>query len=203
MPVTEIGLLRLKPSTTIDDPELQASLSQARKGLQEFTGKRFYYLQQVEDQSFIYLLGEWECLDQHYKNFHGTQEFQEELPKMKQYLEFQWMAHYDVPLADIWLDAPVLSVGRHMIKDGKREEFEKCFKGNRRHLDAVMTEGKTMGGWKVDDGRKGDEFVLLAPWKEVSQHNRFSKTEGFKECSQMEDFVEQADIKHIRLMKEL
>lgn len=88
-----------------------------------------------------------------------------------------------------------------MIKEGKREDFTKFFAENRKHLDAFVTEDQAAGGWRLDDGHEREEFVRLAPWKEVPQHHEFGKTEGFKEYFKIKDFVEEANIKHVRLMR--
>lgn len=116
-------------------------------------------------------------------------------------MKFQWQSDFHVPVADIQLDASVSSLGRHMIKEGKREDFTKFFAENRKHLDAFVTEDQAAGGWRLDDGHEREEFVRLAPWKEVPQHHEFGKTEGFKEYFKIKDFVEEANIKHVRLMR--
>jgi hypothetical protein len=60
MTVTALGLLKLKPSFPIDDPEVRAGIAEAKKAVQEFTSIDVcYYLQQVEDPSFICMLSEW------------------------------------------------------------------------------------------------------------------------------------------------
>ena len=50
----------------------------------------------------------------------------------------------------------------------------------------------------MDDRRKCEEFVLLAPWKEVSQHHDFGKSTGFNEYFKIKRLTEEADIKHVR-----
>lgn len=122
MTVTEIGLLKLKPMVTIDGvPELQVRMTEITKGLQEFTGHNFHFLQQVEDPSFVYLLGEWESIAQHNEVFHATKVFQNALPIMSNFIDFQWQCHFDFLLADVQLDAPVLWLEMHVVKNGKRE----------------------------------------------------------------------------------
>ena len=77
MPASEIGLLRLGRTKSVDDPELRAKLGEIQKGLEQSTGYPFYFLQQRDDPRLIYLLGEWKSLDQHYNGLHGSPEFRE------------------------------------------------------------------------------------------------------------------------------
>jgi len=203
MAVTELALLRLKPTTSIEDPELKEKLVKAKHAMQDYSGKTFYYLQQVEDPACIYILGEWESLSQHYDGYIPSKANQDILQELKDEIEVSWLSHLDVSIAEIQLGAPVLSLGRHMIKVEKRQEFEDCFGENRKHLDTFVTEGKAVGGWKLDDGRDIEEFVLFAPWKEIPQHMDFGKSEGFEEYFKIKDFIEKADIKHVRVVKHI
>ncbi|KAF2099583.1 hypothetical protein NA57DRAFT_75084 [Rhizodiscina lignyota] len=194
MPVSEIGLLKLKPTASLDDPKLRAMLTQIKNRLQDFTSFPFYYLQQVEDPSFIYLLGQWESLAQHYKDLHSSTEWREMVPTMQKYFEFQWMAHFDFVLDDLRVEAPLVQVGRFLVKEGKRGEVERRFERSQRSIGQAVTDGKVVSGWKVDEGRKKEEFVLLSPWKEVPQK------EVFGEYFKIDDLVDEVDIKHMRIV---
>jgi heme-degrading monooxygenase HmoA len=199
MPVTKFALLRIKSPTTIDALPLREGLRKAKSAMETFTGNKFYYLQQVEDPSYVYILGEWASLKQHYDEWIPSQENKDLLEALKDELDVEWLSHLDVPVAQIPLDAPILSIGRHFIKQSTRDAFENCFQTKRKFLDAFVTEGNTAGGWKVDDGRDGEEFVLFAPWKEVQQHMDFAKDDGFEEYATIREFVASAGIKHVKV----
>jgi hypothetical protein len=72
MTISEIGLLKLKSSASLDDAELRVKLTHGKTRLEGFTSHPFYYMQQVEDQSCIYRLGQWESLARHYKELHSS-----------------------------------------------------------------------------------------------------------------------------------
>jgi hypothetical protein len=83
---------------------------------------------------------------------------------------------------------------------GQHSSFAGCFDQNRKYLEEYVTEGAIAGGWKLDENREGEEFVLFAPWKEVPQHLEFANTEGFKEYAKIRDYVGDADIKHVKVL---
>lgn len=201
MPVTELALLHLKAPTTADTPAFHAGLRKAKHAMENFTGHEFFYLQQVEDPDCIYILGEWDSLQQHYNEFIPSDENKSLLESLKDVIEVEWLSHLDVPVAQIQLISPYLSIGRHMIKEGVREKFETCFQEKRTYLDRFVTEGRPAGGWKIDDDRKGEEFVLFSPWKEVQQHMDFAQDDGFKEYAAIREFVSGADIKHVKILE--
>lgn len=216
MVVSEIGLLRLKDASMLADPSLHSSLSEIRGWLEDFTGHVFHYLNGVEDSREIYLFGEWDSLEQHYRDMHGNEKWKQTVVDMsKRFFEFQWMCHYDFAMGNVRLDGEgevVMSIGRHFVEGGKRGDVQMFFEGNRRYLDEYVTEGKAVGGWRVDKGNsaKGskldeqkdrEEFVLLVPWKDVQQHHGFAETEGFKEYSKLKDLIVELDLKHAKLLK--
>jgi hypothetical protein len=56
MTITEIALLHLSQDITIDDADVRSKLVHAKSVMQNYTGRTFYYLQQVEDPTYIYIL---------------------------------------------------------------------------------------------------------------------------------------------------
>jgi quinol monooxygenase YgiN len=119
MAVTELALLKLKNGGTLTQ-DVKAQLKKAQVAMESYSGggRKFHYLQQVEDPTCIYVLGEWESLSQHYDGFIPSKANQDLLEALKDELDVGWLSHLDVPVSKIQLDAPVLSIGRHMIKDG-------------------------------------------------------------------------------------
>jgi hypothetical protein len=67
-------------------------------------------------------------------------------------------------------------------------------------LQGFVTEGTIGGGWRIDaeDGR--DEFVLFSPWKSIEQHLEFGKTKAFERYGGIRDFIDGAEIRHVRLL---
>lgn len=195
MPISEIGLLKLRPSQSIDDPELRRLLGEITAGLQDFTGYPFHFLQQVQDPGYIYLVGEWESLAQHYEGMHNSAVFKERLPVMVKFFEFQWMAHYSFEIDYSALEsAESLGIARFMLQKGKQEEFGGQLGQIKDVLGLPTTEDGMRSGWKVDEKRDNDEYVFFWPCGS-------SKHGGGEEPSQTEGLVDEVDVRHARLLK--
>ena len=83
MAVTEIALLHLLPHVSTDDSVFRSKLAQAKKVMENYTGQQFHYLQQLEDPSFLYIIGEWDSLGQHMNHFIPSAENQSLLRALK------------------------------------------------------------------------------------------------------------------------
>jgi quinol monooxygenase YgiN len=210
MAITEIALLHLLPTTTIDDG-LRSKLVNAKVVMEKFTGRRFYYLQQMEDADCIYVIGEWDSLDQHMNHFIPSEANQALLRDLGPYLTVDWLLHIDAPHAVLPIpktkvenegkEPHVVGIVRHFIRDGEKDEFKETFEENKHHLQEYVTEGKIGGGWRVDPEEGKDEFVLWHPWTEVDQHIKFAGTEGFQKYSKIREHINGAEIKHARLFE--
>ena len=208
MTVTEIALLHLSQGVTIDDANVRSKLAHARGVMQEYTGRAFYYLQQVEDPSYIYIIGEWNSLDQHMKHFIPGADNQALLEDLKDLLSVDWLLHIDAPHADLPLPVPgknqakasVYGLLRHFVKHGQRAQFQETYEHEQRHLQGFVTEGTIGGGWRIDKEGDEEEWVLLTPWTSVEQHHAFAETDGFAEYGRIREHIEGAEIKHARIL---
>ncbi|KAH7096067.1 hypothetical protein FB567DRAFT_48457 [Paraphoma chrysanthemicola] len=212
MPVTEIALLRLSSNVSINDAQLRSKLVHAKKVMQDFTGRSFYYFEQIEDSSNVYIVGEWESLDQHMNVFIPSEANQALLEALKDNLTVEWLLHVDashdsLPLPksegdkakDLRGEA-VISVVRHFVKTGETAEFQQTFEENKHYLQEFLTEGALGGGWRVDKEDGKDEWVLLCPWTSVKQHGDFATTPGFEKYGQIRGYLDGAEIKHAKLL---
>lgn len=207
MTITELALLRLLPPTLADDAPLRSKLSHAKAVMENYTGNRFYYLQQVEDPSLLYIVGEWESLDQHMNDFIPSAENQALLESLKDDLTVDWLIHFDsspsaLPISESKSpDLRVFSVNRHFVKEGEKDGFQETFDTNRHYLQDFITEGTIGGGWRVDKEEGKEEFILFSPWTAVDQHFAFAKTDGFTKYGKIKDFIDGAEIKHAKLLE--
>jgi heme-degrading monooxygenase HmoA len=212
MTITELALLRLSPNVTIEDANLRANLSHAKTAMQEYTGRVFYYFQQTEDPTLVYVVGEWESLDQHMNGFIPSEQNQALLGSLKDSMSVEWLLHADVPHAELPLpksDAErakalrgesVISIARHFVKPGAKGAFQQTFESNKQHLQDYLTEGTMGGGWRIDrnDGEK--EWVLVCPYSSVQQHMDFAETAGFEKYGRIREHMDGAEIKHAKLL---
>ncbi|KAJ3493760.1 hypothetical protein NLG97_g4524 [Lecanicillium saksenae] len=159
MTISEIGLLRLRPTASLEDPNIQKRLSEIKSYLNKFTGHTFHYFRQIEDPSLLYLLGQWESLESHYQGMHGSDEWKKSVMEMSNYFEFQWMAHYDFLLDGLRLEDSILQVQRFLMKTPARDEFTNQLKA------IPVTSGenalKLRGGWKLDKKEDEEEYAVI------------------------------------------
>lgn len=205
MVVTEIALLRLMPGIDIHSANLRAKLGKAKIVMQDYTNRTFYYYQQIEDPALIYIIGEWDSLDQHANHFIKSEANQELLQALKDDISVEWLLHVDTTHADLPLPngakvKNVISIVRHFVKSGEKQSFVDKFEANKEHLQAFVSEGIIGGGWRVDRDGEQEEWILFCPWKHVDQHHAFAKTEGFEKYGRIREHISGADIKHAELV---
>lgn len=212
MGITEIALLQMRAGMAPEDATLRSNLAHAKKTMQDYTGNTFYYFQQTENPSYIYIVGEWDSLDQHLNHFIPSAENQALLVLLKDQLTVNWLIHANVSHADLPLPKSdvemakarrgelVWSIGRHFVKEGKKGEFHHTFQTNGRYLQDFITEGTIGGGWRADKENDKEEWVLLCPYTSVEQHLDFAKTDGFQKYAQIKEYIDGAEIKHAMLL---
>ncbi|KAI4677974.1 uncharacterized protein J4E84_008921 [Alternaria hordeiaustralica] len=214
MPITELALLHLTPGTTPESPTLRTNLSHAKTVLQNYTNRAFYYMQQISDPSCIYVVGEWDSLDQHLNDFIPSAENQALLESLKDYITVDSnLEHLDVPNAELPLPRGgremerarrgevVWSITHYTIKSGNREAFEVEFREMKEKLDRFAGEGGVGGGWCV--GKKegeDDVFVTMFSWRSVAEYERFGKGKEGRVSAVTGECVEKMDVRHVRLV---
>jgi heme-degrading monooxygenase HmoA len=205
MTITEIALVRLLPPTSADDVTLRSKLGHAKVVMEKYTGRKFYYLQQIEDPSLIYIVGEWDSLDQHMNDFIPSADNQAVLESLKTELTVEWLLHADTPHANLPFPpktgaSGVYSITRHFVKSGEKEKFMETFEANKHLLQEYVSEGTIGGGWRLDKEDGKEEFDLFIPWTEMEQHFAFGKSEAFLKYAQIRDHIDDAEIKHAKLL---
>ncbi|RAR06588.1 dimeric alpha-beta barrel domain-containing protein [Stemphylium lycopersici] len=212
MQITELALLHLSCDVTVDNVALRSKLSHAKTVMQKYTGHAFYYMQQIEEPALVYIVGEWDSLDQHMDKFIPSADNQALLESLKGALTVERLEHIDVPHADLPLPKReaqleharqgglIWSIVRYYIKDGAKQDFLDTLEANKHYIQGFVTEGTIGGGWRIDKEDGKEVFVLLSPWKSVEQHLEFGKTDGFQKYAQIRKYIDGADIKHAKLL---
>jgi hypothetical protein len=93
MPVTEIALLRLNTEDLL--PSTQAGLVRAGQAQTQFSNHQVYFFRQIEDSACIYLLGGWESIEHHMKEWIPSETNQTMLQQLTGDLNVKWMFHID------------------------------------------------------------------------------------------------------------
>lgn len=210
MAVTELALFRLREGTDVGSKTILNNLLIAKRELEKGSGFEFSLWHCIEEPSLIYLIGAWSSVQYHMEKFLPSSENQELLSLFKDLIDVDWMFHIaiDQTKSSIPLDAKILAVGRHFVKDEERLGFQEAFDANKFELESYIggTE-KIVGGWRIDRGvdttskHSDQEFVSFTGWESVDQHVGFANTEGFKKYSMIKDHLESAEIRHCKQLK--
>jgi hypothetical protein len=94
----------------------------------------------------------------------------------------------------------VLSFAQYNVQDGKKADFQAAYDAGKGYLENYLTEGKMNGGWRIDTANGQEEFVLLAPYKNVQQDFDFAKTKGWAQWDQIRGTLNSTDVKHVKLL---
>lgn len=98
MAVTEIALLRLKtPEPTSSTRKI---LKQAQQAQSEWSGFPVQIACQLEDSSYIYILGGWESIAHHNGDWIKSETNQKLLAQLKDDVDVEWMFHVDIDVSE-------------------------------------------------------------------------------------------------------
>lgn len=214
-PITELALFHLKPST--DRATIRRELSSAAKAQASYSKYPTYLFAQIEDPSYIYLLGGWSSVSAHMDDWIPSSTNQSLLASLKEKLDLVYLIHIELDPAELGVfgspvggsgevpivDAPVMAIGRYFLKTGQKEAFLNRLGEAKKHLEAYIAPRVLKGGIRVepkdktDDGVEKEEFVLFSGWGEVQDHFHFAEPDGIKGFSQIEDILEGEEIMHV------
>jgi hypothetical protein len=212
MTVTEVALLRLQPNISIHDTNIRSKLAHAKKVMQDFTGHTFYYFQQVQDFACIYILGEWESLDQHLTEFIPSAENQDVLESLKGLVTVEWLLHIDAPHANLPLpktatmrnsalqDDLTMVIVRCFVRNGKKADLEETYPENKQHLQEYVAGGIIGGGWRVERENNKDELILFYSFKSVQQVEEPAIMGAFENDGQIQEHIDGIDVKYVKLL---
>lgn len=207
MPITELALLRLTPSTSITSPTLLTNLSTALHAMANFTSPSpalslpqepqeshgFHYYHSLSDPTLIYLIGSWSSLSQHLETWIPSRENQALLELLKGQVEVEWMFHVDVDPTTVPVERKVvLGIERFFVGRGGKAASEGVFEEFKRRLE----QGGHMasGGWSIEEGGgEKEEFVLFTGWESVEKYKESERTGPLKEQARIGDFVERSE----------
>lgn len=208
-PVLELALLRILSPFTISDTSLRANLTFAKHVLQSNSENTFYIYSQVENPSYVYLVGSWPTLSKHH-TFLASSENKDLLARLKDQIVVEWIFHVDVPLDVIPLEAPVMSIGRYRMAKQEARGYTATFGKVAQYLADYVAPHRWAHGRRIDKELRGDGqrnyielrdqevYVLFCGWESVERHLEFPKTEGFQKFSCLSDYLSEADIKHVK-----
>lgn len=200
MTVTEIALLRLKPDIDLKNASLLAGLRKAKSAMESNTGFTFWYLTCVEDPTLLYIFGEWKSARSHWEDWIPSPANQELVELLTPFVDIEWMFHIGVEQRECPLNAPVVAIGRHNIKEEDSKQFERVWRENVHHLKDFADGDTVGGGWRIERdalSQGSREFVVLSGWTSRDRHGEFATTDRFKEYSKIRDYVQGFQVHHL------
>ncbi|KAH8424489.1 uncharacterized protein LDX57_002240 [Aspergillus melleus] len=223
MAITELALVRLKSP---DDSSTRSGILAAIEAQAAYSTFPVYLLTQIEDPSYVYIVGGWASTATHMQDWIASEANQRLLTALQDRVEVCWMIHVDIDPVDwkrlppsagasrpdarepderVPLDAPVLAIGRYFIADGRKEDFGRTFQATKSHLQQFAAPQAVRGGWRIEPqettagGATKEEFVLFSGWTDVRQHEDFGESAGFQEFGRIKEALEGAEINHARV----
>ncbi|RDW68831.1 uncharacterized protein DSM5745_08591 [Aspergillus mulundensis] len=205
MPVTELACLHLKNNLPLTHPTNASLYTALRAGITaqaEYTNAKTSLLSQIEEPSYIYIVGRWASVAQHMEEWVPSSKNQEIMAALGDGIEVVWVQHLalddsqtrgqdeGIPYSDA-----VVGIGRYFVASENKDGFERDFTETRHHLETFKRQRDIAWGWSVD---RDEEFVLFSGWEAVDEHFSFADSEGFKEFSRIRDVMLSAEIKHAR-----
>jgi hypothetical protein len=177
MPTLELLKLQLKPGVSSTSPTLLSVLSDVRAFVK--TGSHFFTC--IEDNSLLYILGEWSSLSAH-KTFLASLDRAKVLAPQDDLAEFVWCLHINMPdhmPSCLPLDAPVISLARFFVKPD-----ESTINAVTKHTDKFRDEiamgsasDKVFDGWRIDAAEGEKELVVISGWDSTRHHLEWSETQ--------------------------
>ncbi|APA09740.1 predicted protein [Sclerotinia sclerotiorum 1980 UF-70] len=230
MPCTELALL---PLTSPLSPRLIPKLRIAKHVLETAAGYPCYFYQQVENPSYIYIVGTWES-PQHHERFIPSVENLGLFDLLKgevvvgvgvgETVEGRGirMWHLDCDALQPLrvgtekgpgeedskkkspFSAPIISCNRYFITSSNKEGFREKYGAVKHVLAEEAKEYEIEGGWRIEkEAEDKDEWVMFCGWKSVEKHLAFSTKEGFREWRGIVDWVDGFEVRHLRKIEGL
>lgn len=215
MPVNELACLKLLPGADILDETLRKKLEHAKEVLEEYTKNPFTFTSQVEDNSYVYIIGRWKSRDEHMKKFINSKENKALLKTLEKQVRIEWIAHYDIEEDIPQMTSPIISISRFFIKPGHREPYQATYDS----VEEILTEYQEPHQWPQDDDRvhnelpefnlghthgwrvdkeaeEKEEAVLICGWRVVAAHEGLSGDDRYGEWCKIKQHLKGAEIKH-------
>lgn len=200
MTVLELATLHLTPGATVTSAALLDGLRKVKVHQENSSKFPLHFFEQIEDSSVFYILGSWASPEAHQEAIAGP-ENEKLLALLKDHIDFTKLQMYhlalDPTITPLPLDAPLLSVNRHFIKPGRKDEFQAFFNEIKPLLQSYTKPRALVGGWRIEkEEEEKEEFVLFSGFDSVANHHEFAKTADFEKYKGILEFVNGFEIKH-------
>jgi hypothetical protein len=195
MTVTEIALLHLRSGKSIS-PSLAGNLLKAQEAQEEYSKYPVRFFSQVDDPSYIYLLGGWDSVTQHMEKWIPSSTNQTLLELLKDEIDVLWMFHVDVDCEEILIDVPNVTIGRYLLEDGGKDSFQETSDATNRYVSEFSSPRPFQGGRRIDKEDNKEEFVLFMDRDDVAHHMSCTGLEGFHGFPTLRDPMDSVEIRH-------
>ncbi|KAL3428298.1 hypothetical protein PVAG01_01807 [Phlyctema vagabunda] len=213
MVVTEVAILPLSPGAALSAPAI-ARFKEAKATLEKAHHYDFYFFQQVEDPSIIYILGSWPSVAAH-QAFLPSTENQRLLTLLRDEVNADQiqMFHVDGDLLhsqesrSSFFDVPLISCSRHFVPTKKKDGFINKFGEVEPIFRDYIKPTDVKGGWRIEKeevaGTEREEWVLLSGFDSVEHHQGLRKSDGFTQYREIEQFVSAVEVCHLKKIEGL
>ncbi|KAL4895399.1 hypothetical protein BDV59DRAFT_173830 [Aspergillus ambiguus] len=205
MAVTELAILHLKNAKEIS-PEIKSTLVSGASAQASFSRYPVRLYTQIEDPSYIYLLGGWDSVSQHMDEWIPSPTNQNVMSALLNEMEVFGMFHIDAePQSEernISRDAPIMTLKRYIVEEAKKAEFGTAFTQLKDSLEDHTAPRTLRCGWRIDypkDRNGMFEFIFLSDGENIGERLLSLETDGFK--SLYVDDTSDGAIRYVRLLE--
>lgn len=171
MPVTEVAIFAINPSSSPNDPDLRTFFKDSLASLSNTSGYQFHLRQGVEDPNLLIMLGGWESVEFHQKYMAESEEAKRLFQGAQKFLTVDAIVHIDLDYNEVDRETAVLAINRQEVRAGAKEEFaEKNREVRPLLVNGTKQYGKVADGWQIGGEEGKDIFVLFTSWDAKDTH---------------------------------
>ncbi|KAL4924132.1 uncharacterized protein BDV17DRAFT_275461 [Aspergillus undulatus] len=204
MVVTELACLHIKNHLPVTHPSNEALFAKLKAGLEaqaEYADFDASLLSQLEDPSYIYILGGWDSVAQHMDEWIPSFTNQEIMGGLREHVDLVWLQHLDLDPGDPLHGETVEGIPYTDIVVGFARMFIAPGRGNRQRFTTTWAEIKhllrkfewprdAVGAWRIDcelddDGNRKEEFVVFVGWDSIDESFSLSEDKGNDEVHRL------------------
>ena len=215
MGITGILVLRIEEGFTATDDIIIEKMRFSREVVETYCGHPHRHYACIEEPEYIYQIGGWDSVEQHFRGLHSDESVGDLLAEMAGFMSIEASYHLDVELDQLPLDRPmpVIGINRFWIEKKNHDTFVQGYKYNITQLKTLLEDEDFVGAWRIIDDAGWsielrdatgelnglEEYNLISCWPNVQRHQQFVK-QGNQKFQSIFQYVVKLTVHHMLAM---